>query len=139
MKVDNQISFGQTFLHPSIKHLSKSNFEKLEYSYGLGQLYPMDIFLGCTKHGDLTVSLKRCNLWDYLTINNEIPMTPFNIVKYYLIKRMDVVGEYMYGPKFPIEHHVIKNLDYKFQEDIAYEINDKIMEYVQKHGKKFMS
>ncbi len=139
MKVENKVSFGQTFIQSSIKYLSKSNIEKLEHSYGLGQLYPMDIFLGGTTGGDLTVAMKRCNLWDYLTINNEIPMTPANILKYFVIKRMEMVGEYMYGPKFPIEKYVIKNLDYKFQEDIAYEINDKIKDYVQKHGKKFLS
>ena len=139
MKVENNISFGQTYLQSSIKHLSKANFDKLEYLYGLGELYPVDIFLGSTIRGDLSVGLRGCNLWDYLVLNNGVPMTPLNVMKYYLIKRMEVIGEYMHGRTFPVENHVIKNIDYKYQEDIAYEISDKIKEYIQKHSKKFMS
>ena len=45
MKVNN-ISFGQTYLKPSIKNLSQENQEKLKYSYALGELYPVDLYLG---------------------------------------------------------------------------------------------
>lgn len=140
MKIDNKISFGQTYIHPTItKYLSKANQSKLEYSYALGQLYPMDIFLGANFKGDLTVGIKRCNLWDYLTINNLIPCTFENAAKYIFIKRAEMMYEYLYGPKYQIENYIIKDLDYKQQEEIAYEINDKIAEYTKKHGKKFLN
>lgn len=138
MKIDNKVSFGQTYIHPSLsRYLSKSNQLKLEHSYALGQLYPMDIYLGANYKGQLNVGLRRCNLWDYLTINNEIPLNIENTSKYVIIKRMELMHNYMYGNKYPLENFVINNLDFKYQEDIAYEINDKIIEYMNKYAKLF--
>ena len=50
---------------------------------------------------------------------------------------MELMHNYMYGNKYPLENFVINNLDFKYQEDIAYEINDKIIEYMNKYAKLF--
>ncbi len=138
MKINNQVSFGQTFLQESLnKYMSQENRDKLLYSYGLGELYPVDIYLGSTPRGDLTVGIKQANLWDYLTINNEIPMTQENIAAYTFIKRMEKTHENMYGLSVPYDVSVIKNIDYMYQEDIAYSIRDKIADYYKKYAHKF--
>lgn len=139
MKVDNSISFGQTFVQPSIKNLSKINQAKIKHSFGLGQIYPVDILLGGRPCGDLTLSIKRCNLWDYLVLNNEIPITNENMLFYIIAKGFEQFGEFLHGAKYPFEHYIIKNLDKKSAKDIAFEINDKITEYNRKHSKMFLS
>ena len=138
MKVDNSISFGQTFVQPSIINLTKKNQAKVEHSFALGQLYPMDIFLGGTPLGNLTISLKRCNLLDYLTINNILPCSSENIIRYIMAKKMESIGAFLYGRKYPIENYVIKNLNDKSAKDIAFEIDDKIADYNKKYGRKFI-
>lgn len=139
MKVDDSVSFGKTFVQPSIRYLSKINQSKIEHSYGLGQIYPMDVSLGGTTLGDLTVSIRRGNLWDFYTANDEIPLTNENILMYYLAKRFEVIGEFLHGSKYPIERHIIKNLNKKTRKEIAFEINDIIADYNKKYGKQFMS
>ena len=140
MKTNSSITFGQTFVQSSIKNISKINQTKIEHSYGLGQLYPMDISLGGTILGNLTVGLKRSNiLWDHLVINNSMPITNKNVITYYIAKRLDFIRELLYGNKYPIEHHTIKNLDNKSARDIAYEIDNKIVAYTEKYGKMFLN
>jgi hypothetical protein len=137
MKINNTVSFGQTFLQDSLKNMSPQNRDKLYYSYGLGELYPVDIYLGATKQGDLTVGIRQANLWDYLTINNEIPMTTENVLAYTFIKRAQMTHDDMYGPNVPYEISVVKNIDYMEQEEIGYEIRDKIADYYKKYAHKF--
>ena len=139
MKVHNSITFGQSYVHPSIKNLNKVNQAKVQLSYAFGQLYPIDIMFGGTPLGNLTISMKRCNLLDYLTINDFIPCTKENIIKYYISKKMEAIGNLLFGNKYPVEGYVIKNLDNKSEKDIAHEINDKIADYNNKHGTKFIN
>ena len=64
------ISFGQTYLKSTLAYMSDENREKLKYSYGLGQIYPNDIYMGADKRGNLTLDITRCIPQDYLIINN---------------------------------------------------------------------
>ena len=138
MKIIN-ISFGQTFLKSSFHRLSKDNQEKLEYSYGLGQLNPNDIFLGSDRNGNLTLDVTRCTPFDYLAINMLIEPTPQNVAEYKLHRAFNKLGKFLYGPKYSIEKYVIKDLNKKTKEVLSYEIQDKIDEYNHIHRKSFGS
>lgn len=139
MKVNNSISFGQTFVEPSIGNLSKINQSKVAHSYGLGQIYPVDIVLGGRACGDLTMLVKRSNLWDYFVLNDQIPVTDKNMFYYAVAKKLDDFGVFLQKTKYPVKKYIIKNLDNKSAKDIASEINNKIIEYNKNYAKKFQN
>lgn len=138
MKI-SQISFGLTYLKPNIINMTPENREKLEHSYGLGQINPNDIFMGADKKGNLTLDITRCTPYDYLAANMLIPPTPDNVADYKFYKACDKLKRYLHGPAYPVEKYVIKNLKDKPKEIIAFEIQDKIDEYNHVHAKSFES
>lgn len=133
MKAD-KVSFGQTFLHKSYyKYLPKETMEKLEYSYGLAELFPVDMLLGATKKGDLTLKIGACNAWDYLNINNFIS-SPQNISFYLFMKALENTGRLIHGKSFPLQSYEIKNPQSMTQEGLSYVIRDKIVSYIEKNN-----
>ena len=135
----HQISFGLTYLKPSITYMSDENREKLTHSYGLGQLNPNDIYMGSDKKGNLTLDITRCNPYDYLAVNMLIPPTKENVADYKFYKALNNFGKYLHGFTYPVEKYVISDLKNKPKEIIAYEIQDKIDEYNHIHSKSFES
>lgn len=128
MKI-NQISFGQTYLKPSIKYMSEENRKKLEYSYALGDLYPVDIYLGATRKGDLTVEITKGSEYEYLLKNNEIPLTAENIAAYKFIRGAEMVYNRVYGPRYPVQKTVIEYLDYIPEDTLAHYIASDVEHY----------
>lgn len=133
MKVNN-VSFGQTYLKPSIKNLSQENQEKLKYSYALGELYPVDLYLGGTPKGDLEVTVKGCSVMDYLVVNNALPLTQKNINYYLFTKACDGMYEKLHGPKYPKQKTVIDQLDYIPEDVLPFYIAAEIEEYTKKYA-----
>lgn len=133
------ISFGQTYLKSTLAYMSDENREKLKYSYGLGQIYPNDIYMGADKRGNLTLDITRCIPQDYLIINNLIECTPENISDYLLVKAMQKIGNFINGNQYPVEKYTVKNLDILPKEILAFEIQDRIEDYNIKHKKSFES
>ena len=137
MKTD-KISFGQTFLHKSyFKYLTPETQNKLAYSYGLGELFPIDLGLGATKKGNLNVTISACNPWDHLIINNGVPLTPENIYLYSFVKNVEHISGVLHGTKYPYRTYEIKNIQSMTQEDIAFAIREKISEYYENFSKYF--
>ena len=91
-RVNNNTSFRQSFVHPTLKNIAKENQIKLPLSYAFGQLYPMDILFGGTPMGNLTIRMSRSSLWDFLTINELIPVTNKNMISYYISKNLERLG-----------------------------------------------
>lgn len=133
MKVNN-VSFGQTYLMPTIRNLSPENREKLKYSYGLGQLYPVDLYLGGTPKGDLDVTIKGCSAIDHLIVNDAIPLTQKNIDYYYFAKAAEKLGEALHGSKYPKQKTVIDQLDYIREDELPLYIATEIEDYIKKNA-----
>ena len=138
MKVNN-ISFGQTYYHYSLRNMNENNRNKLYYSYGLGDLYPVDIYLGADKRGDLTVGIRHTGDWDTLFNNGEIPITHENVTAYYLIKQFEFAGAQIHGPKYPTLKGKIRDLGNKSEQEIKYEIQDLIGKYYEKYEHCFIN
>ncbi len=133
----NSISFGQTFLKPSLRYLSAENKEKLVRSYALGEIYPNDIYLGATRKGDLTVDITRTFLYDHLIINGEIPLNPKTARDYVIAKALNDSWQSIHGRKYPVQKTVIKYLDYIPEDMLSYQIATEIEEYNRKYTKLF--
>lgn len=138
MKI-NSISFGQTYLMPSLKYMSPENRDKLAYSYALGELYPNDIYLGATHKGDLTVEITRTFLYDHLILNNQVPFTPKNIAAYVLAKKAANAGRYIHGNPYPVQKNVIKYLDYIPEDMLSQYIASEVEEYNHKYAHLFIN
>lgn len=138
MKI-NPISFGQTYLSPTLKYLSPENQEKLKHSYPLGQIYPNDIYLGATKRGDLTVQITTTTALKNLLVNNLIPINKDILSLYLLEKRLDEKYMQVHGPKYPIAKSVIKSLDYISEDELVYHIASEVEAYNKKYGHLFFN
>ena len=137
MKTD-KVTFGQTYLQKSyFKYLSLQTQNKLIYSYGLGELFPIDMSLGANKKGNIMVKLRACNPWDHIIINNYMPLTPQNISLYSFMKTLENIGQKLHGNKIPFKTYEIKNPKSMTQEDISYVIRDKIVQYIKDFGNYF--
>ena len=135
----NPISFGQTYLTPSLKYMSPDNRRKLKYSYALGQIYPNDVYLGATKNGDLTIQITGTTIYKHLLINNLIPATKNNVSLYLLNEKLEQRHREIYGPKYPITKSVIKYLDYIPEDTLAHYIASEIEDYNHKYGHLFIN
>ena len=140
MKVNN-ISFGQTYFHTSLsRYMNERDKNKLYYSYGLGDMYPVDIVLSANKQGDLNVSVRHTNNdWDYLIKSGEIEPTEENKYAYFLLKQFEFANRDIHGPKYPAIHGTVRNLSRKNEQDIKYEIQDLIGDYYEKYGHLFLN
>jgi len=128
MKVNN-ISFGQTFIKPSLAQMSEKNREKIKVLYPFGEIYPLDIYLGADKKGDLTLEITKSSIYDYLISNNELPLTPKNAAAYRIIKGLEITNKYLHGNNEPVRKSTIKFLDYIDEETLPYYVADEIEEF----------
>ncbi len=138
MKINN-VSFGTTYLTPSLRCMSPENREKIKSVYGLGQIYPVDLYLGSDKKGDLTLQIKRGSLYDYLWKNKYIEPTKSNIAALNIIKAADTVNKYIHGDSSPVRKVTIKELDYIPEDILPYYVADEIEEFNKTYSKQFDS
>lgn len=139
MKI-NAISFGTTYLKPSISNLSPENREKLKYSYPIGEIYPNDIYLGGTRNGDLIVEIKRATPLDYLIVNGYIEPTSENIKAYTFVKKLErAMANVHGGNNVPVTKTVIKYLDFIPEDILAANISLEVEDYNKKYMKKFVN
>ncbi len=138
MKINN-VSFGTTYLTPSLRCMSPENREKIKSVYSLGQIYPVDLYLGSDKKGDLTLQIKRGSMYDYLLKNNYIEPTKNNIAALKIIKAADAVNKYIHGDSSPVRKVTIKELDYIPEDILPYYVADEIEEFNKTYSKKFDS
>ena len=106
----------------------------MKYSYALGELYPVDLYLGGTPKGDLEVTVKGCSVMDYLVVNNALPLTQKNINYYLFTKACDGMHEQLHGPKYPKQKTVIDQLDYIPEDVLPFYIAAEIEEYTKKYA-----
>lgn len=137
-RVDNT-AFGITYLKPSLQYMSKMNQKKLVSSYGLGQLYPVDIFLGADRKGNLTVEIMKSSMWKYLYINNDIPQTPFTYALASLDEGLNRIKMMRESIKIPIEKKTFKFMDLRSSKALPYDIAQEIENYFKKYKNLFMN
>ncbi len=138
MKI-NPITFGQTFLKPSLSYISNDNRAKLRDLYAIGNIYPNDIYLGATSKGDLTVEVTRGSLYDHLILNDQLTPTLENIVAYNIIKKAEIAAKELHGMPYPVKKSVIKYLDYIPEDMLKHQIVSEVEEYNKQYAYLFTS
>lgn len=138
MKI-NQVTFGQTFLKPSIDYLSQYNQEKLRSLGEVGAKYPNDIYIGATPKGDLTLDITRGSLYDYMILNDLLEPTKENIEAYNIIKRAEIAAEELHGPLYPVNKSVISCMDYIPEDLLKYQVTAAVEEYNKQYAHLFTS
>ncbi len=133
----NSISFGTTYLKPTIRYMSKENRQKLRSIYPLGQLYPVDIFIGADKRGNMTLDIKQSFIYDYLIQNDQFELTPQNISMYKFYKALNNSYKNIHGDNTPVRKATIENLDYITEDVLPYYVATEIEEYTKTQAKKF--
>lgn len=136
MKV-NSISFGTTYLRPSIRNLSDENKKKLKSLYPLGYIYPVDLYLGGDRKGNLTLEIKHASMYEYLLKNHKIEQTPENIILAKVVKAAENTHKYLYGDKTPVKKATIDYIDYIPEDILPYYVADEIEDYNKEYFKKF--
>lgn len=137
-RIDN-INFGITYLKPSLQYMSEANRKKLVPSYGLGQLFPVDIFLGADKKGNLTVEITRSSLWKHLFINNEIPQTQHTYSICRFDEAMNNIKKQKERKQIPIEKKTFKYMDLRSSKALPYDIAQEIEKYFKKYQNLFIN
>lgn len=135
MKI-NQISFGQTYLKESVLRLSDENKEKIKSLYPLGEIYPVDLYLGSDYKGNLTLDITRTSLYDHLVLNHQLEPTPENVFVYKFVKRCELVGQYLHGNSYPVQKTTISDIDYIDKDALPYYVADEIEKYEKQYCKK---
>ncbi len=133
----NSISFGTTYIKPSINHLSKANKEKVKKLIPLGQIYPVDLFLGADRKGNLTLEIKQTFIYDHLIANDQLDLTPQNIAMYKISKAAQNTFNYIHGDKTPVRKATIEHLDAIPKDILPYYVADEIEEYEKTYSKNF--
>lgn len=136
MKI-NSISFGTTYLTPSLQYMSSENRQKLKSVYALGQIYPVDLYLGANKKGDLTLEIRGSSVYDYLAINNYIKPTKENIDALKLIKAANNIHNYIHGNSEPVKKTTIEYMDYIPKSVLPYYVADEVEEFYKEYSAKF--
>lgn len=136
MKI-NSISFGTTYLKPSVQYMNPENRKKLESVFGLGEIYPVDLYLGSNLKGDLTLEIKRASLYEYLLNNNHIKLTPENVAALNVIKDAENADLYIHGNRSPVKKSTIKDIDYISEDILKYYIADEIEAFNSEYSEKF--
>lgn len=134
MKI-NPISFGTTYLKPSVQYMNPENRKKLESVFGLGEIYPVDLYLGANRMGDLTLEIKRASIYEYLLNNNHIKLTPENVAALNIIKDAENADLYIHGNRSPVKKLTIKDIDYIPEDILKYYIADEIEAFNNEHAK----
>lgn len=139
MKTD-KISFGQTYIKPSLmKYIKQDNIDKIPYIFGLGELYPADIFVGANLKGDLTLDILHSTPAKQLFFSDEIPKTLDNVSVLNCLHNMERVQRFQNGIKTPVYSTVIDNLDNLSIRDLQLSVNDKIKYYYETFANKFLN
>ena len=140
MKID-KISFGQTYIKPSlVKYIKQEDLtNKVSYVYGLGELYPADIFLEANSKGGLTVDIMHSTPAKMLFFNDNIPKTYDNIVTLNFMHHMERFHRIHEGIKVPVLKTVINNIEKLSIKDLQLAVNDKIQYYYNTFGRKFLN
>lgn len=133
MKI-NSISFTSTYLKPSIRGLSEKNQKKVQCVYPLGEVCPVDLYLGSNSKGDFTVDITRCSVNKYLASNKQGDF-PDEYSKY-LPTILALENSYVsvHGPMYPVKKVTIKNLDKISAEDLPYLVADEIVKYEEENN-----
>ena len=139
MKTD-KITFGQTYIKPSLaKHMSKSNLEKIPYIVGLGEFYPVDIFIGANAKGQLTLDILHSTAAKQLFFSDEISKNFENFATLNFLHNMERVQRINNGIKTPIFKTAIPNLDKLSIKELQLAVNEKIKYYYENLAKKFLN
>lgn len=139
MKVSN-ITFGQTYYYPSLtRYMQNKDKEKVLYSYSLGEIYPVDIFIGSNRKRELTVEVRHCSAWDCAIKGDAFEPTEENIEGYLFARGCELAGEELYGNKYPSLKKTVKDISRKNPQEIKYDILDIIAEYYEKYGNQFLN
>ena len=133
----NSITFGQTYLTSSLKYMSEDNRKKLSKLYPLGEIYPVDVYLGSNKKGDLTLTITQSSLYDYLILNNKIKLTPETIAVVNVIKKAHNTYNYVHGFNQPVKRATIPYLDYIPEDILPYYVAEEIEDYARENYKNF--
>lgn len=138
MKAD-KINFGQTYIRPSLlRYMEPENQNKMPYIFGLGEFYPVDIFLGSNIKGQLTLDIAHSTAAKQLFFIDEIPKTFENIAALNLIHNMELMQRQRNGNIAPIMKTVIPDFDKMSIKELQLAVNDKIKYYYETLGKKFL-
>lgn len=138
MKTDN-VSFGISYVKPSIRYMSKQNQEKVKSIIPLGQLYPVDMFIGSNIKGDLTLDIVKTPMHKFLAYTDEIPKTFENLCAMDFASRLETKYLATHEELIPLSHYTIKNLKNYTKKDLPYAVHEKILEYFNTIGKIFVS
>ncbi len=139
MKTD-KISFGQTYVKPSlIKYMKKENMDKMPYIFGLGEFYPVDIFVGSNIKGDLTLDIVHSTTAKQLFFSDEIAKTFENVTTLNFIHNMERAQRFRNGIKTPVFKTKISDIEKFSIKDLQLAVNDKIKYYYENFGKKFLN
>ena len=137
-QIDN-ITFGTTYLKSSLQYMSKANQKKLIPSYELGQIYPVDLFLGSDKKGNLIIEIMKESPFKYMYYNKIVSQTPEN---YYLCKleeTLNFISQASGMCLIPKEKKVFKFMDLRTEKALVFDIADEISNYFKKYKNQFLN
>lgn len=138
MKID-KTSFGTTYITTSIRYMSPENKKKIKSVIPLGQIYPVDLYIGANKKGDLTLSITQSSIYDYLLLNDKVKLTKENVAAVKVIKAAENAFKYIHGNPYPVKKVTIPYLDYISSELLPYYVADEIDEYTKEYHKVLYS
>ena len=139
MKTD-KITFGQTYIKPSlVKYMKPENIDKMPYIFGLGELYPTDIFIGSNLKGDLTLDIMHSTPAKQLFFSDEIPKTLGNVAILNFLHNTEKAQRLYDGIKTPILRTSISDIDKLSIRDLQLAVNKKIEYYYETLAKKFLN
>lgn len=135
-----KITFGQTYIKPSlVEHVSKSNLEKIPYIVGLGEFYPVDIFLGANAKGQLTLDILHSTPAKQLFFSDEISKNFENLSTLNFLHNMERIQRINNGIKTPVLKTVISDFDKLSIKELQLAVNEKIKYYYENLAKKFLN
>lgn len=139
MKTD-KITFGQTYIKPSLaKYMRPENIDKMPYIFGLGELYPTDIFIGSNIKGDLMLDIMHSTPAKQLFFSDEVPKTFGNITLLNFLHNMERAQRFHDGIKTPVWRTSISDIDKLSIRDLQLAVNKKIEYYYETLAKKFLN
>ena len=131
MKTD-KVSFGQTYIRPTLfQNLSKQHHPKVMSLIPLGELYPVDMYLGANREGDLVVDILHSTLGKFLYFAGEIPKTIENVAMMQFWDSAERINRRNNGYKLPVYNIKIQNLDYFTTPELQHTVHVRIAHYLQ--------
>ncbi len=136
--IDNT-TFGITYLKSSLQYMSKANQKKLIPSYGLGQIYPVDLFFGSDKKGNLIVEVMKESPFKYMYYNKIVSQTPENYYLYKLEETLNILSQASGMCVIPKEKKIFKFMDLRTEKALIFDIADEISNYFKKYKNLFLN